>query len=78
MGLDTVNLKGKYFEALVSPGDAVEVGTPILKVDLESVKNEGYDVVTPILITNYMIRGDVISIDHGQVTTGDTIIKVIG
>lgn len=78
VGLDTVNLKGKYFEALVSPGDAVEVGTPILKVDLESVKNEGYDVVTPILITNYMTRGDVISIDHGQVTTGDTIIKVIG
>ena len=45
VGLDTVNLNGKYYAALVKDGDAVEVGTPLLKVDLEGIKSEGYDII---------------------------------
>ena len=75
VGLDTVNLKGEHFEALVKEGDKVKAGTPVLKVDLEAVKAAGYDVVTPILITNSLDFGNVISVNQGEVKVGDPIVK---
>ena len=76
VGLDTVNLQGKFFEALVKTGDAVDVGTPILKVDLKGVKDAGYDIITPVLVTNTADCGDVIGITEGSVKPKETIIKV--
>lgn len=77
VGLDTVNLKGKFYEALVKDGDAVEVGTPILKVDLDGIKKAGYDIITPVLVTNTMEYGDVIAVSDGEIMPEETIIKVI-
>lgn len=51
IGLETVNLKGKGFEPLVKPGDRVEVGTPLCKVDESLVKGE-VPLYTPMIITN--------------------------
>ena len=75
VGLDTVNLKGKFYEALVKDGDAVEVGTPILKVDLDGIKKAGYDIITPVLVTNTMEYGDVIAVSDGEIMPEETIIK---
>ncbi len=77
VGLDTVKLNGKYYEALVKDGDKVDVGTPILKVDLNGVKSEGYDVITPVIITNTMDCGDVIAVQEGDISPRETIIKVL-
>ena len=38
IGLDTVQLDGQGFEILVSSGDTVQVGDPLLKFDLEYIK----------------------------------------
>ena len=76
VGLDTVNLKGKFFDALVKTGDAVDVGTPILKVDLNGVKSAGYDIIPPVLVTNTADCGDVIGITEGSINPEETIIKV--
>ena len=46
IGLDTVNLKGRYFRACVAQGDAVKAGDTLVEVDLEQVKAAGYDVTT--------------------------------
>ncbi|MDE3840789.1 PTS glucose transporter subunit IICBA [Bacillus methanolicus] len=51
-GIDTVNLKGEGFEALVSENDRVQKGQPLLKVDLEHVKNNAKSTITPIVFTN--------------------------
>ncbi|WP_078547526.1 glucose-specific PTS transporter subunit IIBC [Litchfieldia alkalitelluris] len=51
-GIDTVNLKGEGFEALVSQGDKVTKGQPILKVDLDFVANNATSTITPIVFTN--------------------------
>ncbi len=50
IGIDTVALQGKGFEKLVEEGAAVEVGTPIVRVDLAYLKQEGKSVMTPVLI----------------------------
>ena len=52
IGMDTVNLKGQYFNACVAQGDKVKAGDKLVEVDLEKVKEAGYDVTTPIVICN--------------------------
>lgn len=52
IGLDTVQLDGQGFEILVSIGDTVQVGDPLLKFDLEYIRNNAKDVISPIIITN--------------------------
>lgn len=52
VGLDTVNLKGKYFDAKVSQGKTVKKGDLLIEFDIDSIKKEGYEVITPVIVTN--------------------------
>lgn len=53
VGLDTVKLDGKYFNVLVKDGDHVKSGDLLMEFDINAIKNEGYDVVTPMVVANY-------------------------
>lgn len=77
IGLDTVKLEGKHFTAHVKSGDRVQVGTPLVDVDLEKVKEEGYDVITPVIISNSFDYGDVLAAVGDDVKAGDGLIKVV-
>lgn len=77
IGLDTVKLGGKHFTALAKSGDRVTVGTPLVDVDIEKVKEEGYDVITPVIISNTFEYGDVLGLTDQDVKSGDSIIKVV-
>ncbi len=72
-GIDSVKLKGKGFKALVKEGDKVEVGTPLCEADTELIKNEGYNLHTPVLITN-MDDISNINIKSGKAICGETAI----
>ncbi len=52
IGLDTVNLQGKYFESKVKDGQAVKAGELLAEFNLEEIKNLGYDTSTEVIITN--------------------------
>ena len=52
IGMDTVNLEGKGFTSHVAQGDNVKVGDKLITFDIPMIKEEGYIVETPILITN--------------------------
>lgn len=52
VGLDTVTLKGKYFTPQVKAGDRVKKGDLLLEFDLEAIKAEGFDPITPVIVTN--------------------------
>lgn len=52
IGLDTVQLEGRHFEALVATGDAVNVGTPLIRADFAAIRAAGYDTVTPVIVSN--------------------------
>lgn len=77
VGLDTVNLKGKYYEALVKDGDTVDVGTPLLKADLAGIRSEGYDVITPIIITNTPECSRISKEPEGEVEPKAPVMKVV-
>lgn len=77
IGLDTVKLNGKYYEARAKVGDKIQVGTPLVDFDIDAIKKEGYDTITPVIITNGTEYGDVLSIFGKEVKQGDTLIKVL-
>ena len=77
IGLDTVKLGGKYFRTHVVAGDKVEVGSPIVDFDIEGIKSEGYDIITPVLITNTDDYANIVAVDDRSVKLGDEIIKVV-
>lgn len=52
IGINTVELGGKYYETRVKEGDPVKQGDVIATFDLDKIKNEGYDCTTPIIVTN--------------------------
>ncbi|MGL5438034.1 MAG: beta-glucoside-specific PTS transporter subunit IIABC [Lachnospiraceae bacterium] len=52
VGLDTVQLDGKYFDVNVVVGDKVKAGDVLLVFDLDKMRAEGYDLVTPVIIAN--------------------------
>lgn len=52
VGLDTVKLDGEGFSPKVKDGDHVNAGDLLLEFDLSFLKNQGYDITTPIVITN--------------------------
>lgn len=52
VGIDTVNLKGKYFDTKVSVGTHVKQGDLLLLFDLDKIKEEGFDPVTIVVVTN--------------------------
>lgn len=52
IGLDTVKLGGKGFNPKVSQGQHVKIGDELLDFDLNWVKAQGFDLITPVIITN--------------------------
>ena len=76
IGLETVALKGEGFERLAQEGDEVKVGDPIIKVDLNYIKEHAKDIITPILITDES-KYEAIDKNTNVVITGDAIMEVI-
>lgn len=52
IGLDTVELKGEYFTNHIETGDTIKKGQLLLEFNVEAIKNKGYDIMTPIVVTN--------------------------
>ena len=52
IGIDTVQLEGKFFKPLVKVGDQVKAGDLLIQFELEKIKEAGYDPVTLAVITN--------------------------
>lgn len=75
VGLDTVNLKGKYFTTKVSSHDKIKKGQLLLEFDKDAIQKEGYDTVTPVIVTNSEQYGKVQSLASGQVEVGKEILK---
>ncbi|CAJ1183675.1 PTS system beta-glucoside-specific EIIBCA component [Companilactobacillus paralimentarius] len=52
IGIDTVDLNGKYYESFVKQGDHVFTGELLIKCDLEEIQRAGYSTETMVIITN--------------------------
>ncbi|WP_067841880.1 beta-glucoside-specific PTS transporter subunit IIABC [Amphibacillus sediminis] len=77
IGIDTVKLEGKHFEALVSVHDTIKQGQELIRFNISEIKQAGYDCITPIIITNTGDYLDVIESDKSNVGLDNTILTAI-
>lgn len=52
IGVDTVNMGGSGFEALVKEGQSVKAGDPVARADLARIRERGFSTVTAVLVTD--------------------------
>ncbi len=52
IGIETVKLDGKYFDLYVKEGDRIKKGDKLIGFASEKIKQEGYDITTPVVVTN--------------------------
>lgn len=76
VGLNTVNLNGKYFEAFVKQGDKVTKGQTLITFELDKLKEEGYITQTPIIITNTFEYNDITSLSKGNVSYNEDLLLI--
>lgn len=77
VGLDTVKLNGKHYKAIAKTGDNIKVGDVLIEFDKDAIKAEGFDIITPVIVSNSGDYGDILTITGQEVKTGDSIIKAI-
>ena len=77
IGMDTVKLEGKFFHIKTQAGASVKTGDLLVEFDMEEIKKAGYDVTTPVLITNSMEFVDVSGEVNQDVKAGDALISII-
>ena len=52
IGMNTVKLNGKYFYSEIKEGQKVKKGDELIRFDLEKITELGYDITTPVIISN--------------------------
>lgn len=76
IGIDTVQLNGKYYDVKVKAGDVVKTGDVLAYFEKEKIEEEGYRTVTPIIISNTDSFQTILPTAKGKVRPKDKILKV--
>lgn len=76
IGMNTVELNGKYFEQHVEVGSRVSKGTKIVSFDKEAIEKEGYDMTIPVVVTNSTEFKNIQTVDSGKVDQDTDVIYV--
>ena len=77
VGMDTVKLGGKHFTCHIEDGQQVKKGQLLLEFDMDAIKAEGYEIVTPVIITNSDEFTEITTEVAGRVKKGDKLLKLI-
>ena len=76
IGVDTVELGGKFYTAHVKDGDEVKKGQTLITFDMDAIKAAGYDVTTPLIVTNTDDYEEVKMLTEGTVNNGSEVLEV--
>ena len=76
VGIDTVNLQGRHFKAHAKTGDRVKKGDVLITFDLEAIQKEGYDTITPVLVSNSDDFSALEAVTGRDVQPGDVLLTV--
>lgn len=76
IGMDTVQLEGRGFKPLIQPGDKVKKGQKLLEFDMDLIKEAGYSLTTPVLITNSGQFAQVAAVDCRHTEAGETLLTI--
>ncbi|OCG57229.1 beta-glucoside-specific PTS transporter subunit IIABC [Gilliamella sp. Nev3-1] len=77
IGIDTVKLDGQHFQAHIEAGSKVKKGDLLVSFDIEAIKQAGFEVTTPIIITNSDSYQDIQRIfKHENIQSGEALLAL--
>lgn len=74
VGINTVKLRGQYFESHVTAGTRVQAGDKLLSFELDQIAKE-YDITTAMVVTNTADYKDIQPVNLGEITMGQEVLK---
>ncbi|PAF33570.1 beta-glucoside-specific PTS transporter subunit IIABC [Paenibacillus sp. 7516] len=74
VGINTVKLRGQYFESHVAAGTRVQAGDKLLSFELDQIAKE-YDITTAMVLTNTADYKDIQPVNLGEITMGQEVLK---
>lgn len=77
IGIDTVELEGKYYTAHVENGSTIKKGDLLVEFDKEKINEAGYNTITPIIILNSNDYLDVIETTKTEITQGEDLLTIL-
>ena len=76
VGIDTVKLEGEGFECFVENGQTVKKGDPMLKLDLDYLKEHAPSVASPVLCTELEDNQKIRLLKEGEIKAGDELFAI--
>ncbi len=76
IGINTVQLNGEGFTAHIKQGDQIKQGQLLVEFDMNKIKEAGYSLETPVLVTNYADLKEVKNTNDSSVQLQETLIEV--
>ncbi|GAK40393.1 beta-glucoside-specific PTS transporter subunit IIABC [Paenibacillus urinalis] len=73
VGINTVKLRGQYFESHVATGDRVQAGDELLTFELDKIA-ENYDITTAMVVTNTADYTEIRPLKLGDIRTGEAVL----
>ena len=77
VGIDTVKLNGQYFNAYVESGQVVKKGDLLLEFDMDAIKEAGFSLETPVIITNTQQYLDIIETEESLIQVNKELLTII-
>ncbi|EOI00733.1 PTS system, beta-glucoside-specific IIABC component [Enterococcus moraviensis ATCC BAA-383] len=77
IGIDTVQLNGSGYDYFVEKGQKIQTGDKLIQFDLEKITEKGYNIITPVVVTNSTDFGDIITLTKVLSVPGEQVMKVI-
>lgn len=76
VGINTVELGGKHYTAHVKDGDTITKGQLLLEFDMDAIVKDGYDLTTPVIVTNTPDYQNFSLEKTGAVTPGERVMVI--
>ena len=76
VGINTVELNGQHYTAYVSAGDTVKKGQLMLEFDIPAIQKAGYDITTPVIVSNSDDFEHVEPVKTGTVHAGEEVLQI--
>ncbi|WP_296876058.1 beta-glucoside-specific PTS transporter subunit IIABC [Thomasclavelia sp.] len=76
IGLDTVQLNGKYFTAHVKPEQKIQKGDLLISCEIDKINQAGYNTITPVIITNTADYSKIELLNEGLLKAGENLLEL--
>lgn len=77
IGIDTVKLNGEHFRVAVTSGQPVTAGDLLVEFDGEAIEKAGYDLTTPVVVTNAELYPEIADAASGPIAHGEALFTAV-